>query len=630
MLLKEVKIHKYKSFITEQSFSVENKITRIVGKNESGKSAILEAIAKTNYFEDDQDFKFKKQYDYPRSELAGIKQDFPKAITCSYELEEEDIIPISNDFLPGLVNPSIIYVTTYYNNINTFSGISIDYSKFREWIIGTSNIDDQGMELLSSANSISMLYNIVTEHNEVSGFNTIKSNLDKYRKTSNDDCFFENYVYSNYIKKSLPKMWYFDEYYSLPGRINLYDYANNNCRGNLKKEEFQIVKALFELSNLSVSDIQSETDYENFKSHLESTSNLITDEMFEYWTTNKNLDIEFNVEHVNERILNIRVRNRNYRVSLPLGNRSKGFQWFFSFLIWFSKIQGDKNKKYILLLDEPGLSLHASAQDDLLRFIDEKLSVDYQIIYTTHSPFMIDSERLNEIRTVYDTQDPKVGSKISEAVQEKDPDTLFPLQAALGYTIAQNLYISKNNLLVEGISDLTYLEFFSSILKANNRKGLNENITIVPVGGADKIATFISLMRGNKLSTVCLLDSFKDQSAKARLEKMHTENIISKRKIIFYSDVIDCEQADVEDMFTKSEYLQLYNGAFNTKVEESSLKTDKPILDQLKKKYSENRNHYLPANFLLKHVSEISFSDETLNRFEKLFDKINDEFSSKR
>ena len=630
MLLKEVKIHKYKSFITEQSFSVENKITRIVGKNESGKSAILEAIAKTNYFEDNQDFKFKKELDYPRSELAGIKNDFPKAITCSYELEEEDIIPISNEFIPGLVNPSIIYVTTNYDNSYTFSGVSIELSKFIEWIIEKGNLDAEGIELLSSASSISMIYDIITEHNDVSGFNTIKSVLDSFRRNPKDECFFEKYIFSNYIEKSLPKMWYFDEYYSLPGRINLSDYANKNYRGTLKKEEYQIVKALFELSNLSVSDIQSETDYENFKSHLESTSNLITDEMFEYWTTNKNLDIEFNVEHVNERILNIRVRNRNYRVSLPLGNRSKGFLWFFSFLIWFSKIQGDKNKKYILLLDEPGLSLHASAQDDLLRFIDEKLSVDYQIIYTTHSPFMIDSEKLNEIRTVYDTQDPKVGSKISEAVQEKDPDTLFPLQAALGYTIAQNLYISKNNLLVEGISDLTYLEFFSSILKANNRKGLNENITIVPVGGADKIATFISLMRGNKLSTVCLLDSFKDQSAKARLEKMHTENIISKRKIIYYSDVINCEQADVEDMFTKSEYLQLYNGAFNTKVEESSLKSNKPILDQLKKKYSENRNHYLPANFLLKHVSEISFSDETLNRFEKLFDKINDEFSSKR
>ena len=78
--------------------------------------------------------------------------------------------------------------------------------------------------------------------------------------------------------------------------------------------------------------------------------------------------------------------------------------------MWFSKIQGDKKSKYILLLDEPGLSLHASAQKDLLRFIDEKLAPEYQVIYTTHSPFMIDSLKLNEVRTVYDTQDSKIGT----------------------------------------------------------------------------------------------------------------------------------------------------------------------------------------------------------------------------
>lgn len=132
----------------------------------------------------------------------------------------------------------------------------------------------------------------------------------------------------------------------------------------------------------------------------------------------------------------------------------------FSFLVWFSKIQGNKNSKYILLLDEPGLSLHASAQNDLLRFIDEKLAPEYQVIYTTHSPFMIDSLKLNEVRTVYDTQNPKIGSVVSDAVEERDSDTLFPLQAALGYTIAQNLYVSPNNLLVEGISDLVYLNHF--------------------------------------------------------------------------------------------------------------------------------------------------------------------------
>ena len=141
-------------------------------------------------------------------------------------------------------------------------------------------------------------------------------------------------------------------------------------------------KALFELSGLQLSDIQSETNFEAFKAQLEATSNSITDDMFEYWTTNQNLEIRFDIEHAanNVRYLNIRIYNSKHRVTLPLKNRSKGFLWFFSFLVWFSKIQGNTDSKYILLLDEPGLSLHASAQSDLLRFIDEKLAPEYQVI----------------------------------------------------------------------------------------------------------------------------------------------------------------------------------------------------------------------------------------------------------
>lgn len=74
MLLKKVTIHKYKSFLTEQSYTVEERITRIVGKNESGKTALLEALAKSNYFEDNADFQFNKDLDYPRSELIKAKK----------------------------------------------------------------------------------------------------------------------------------------------------------------------------------------------------------------------------------------------------------------------------------------------------------------------------------------------------------------------------------------------------------------------------------------------------------------------------------------------------------------------------------------------------------------------------
>ena len=387
---------------------------------------------------------------------------------------------------------------------------------------------------------------------------------------------------------------------------------------------------MFELSGLQISDIQSESNFEAFKAQLEATSNSITDEMFEYWTTNQNLEIRFEIEHAanNVRYLNIRIYNSKHRVTLPLKNRSKGFLWFFSFLVWFSKIQGDKNSKYILLLDEPGLSLHASAQNNLLRFIDEKLAPEYQVIYTTHSPFMIDSLKLNEVRTVYDTQNPKIGSVVSDAVEEKDSDTLFPLQAALGYTIAQNLYVSPKNLLVEGISDLVYLNHFSTILKEMGKVGLADDVTIVPVGGADKIATFISLMRGNELSTVCLLDTFTDQGAEVRLKRMVEQKIIADKKILYYHTVIEQTFADIEDLFSKEEYLALYNGAFGTSVQIADLDVDKPIMSQLKRLNGNKPfNHYSPANYMAKNIGTLSFSEETIGRFEKLFTMVNGKFN---
>ena len=144
--------------------------------------------------------------------------------------------------------------------------------------------------------------------------------------------------------------------------------------------------------------------------------------MFKYWKTNSNLNIVFDIDkkektdnrgtHLVDHILDIRVRNKG--VSLPLKNRSKGFNWFFSFLVWFKKIQEDQSSKYILLLDEPGLNLHASAQKDLLGFIED-LSNDYQIIYTTHSPFMIPPTHLDRVRTVLETEK---GSVISNSIQE--------------------------------------------------------------------------------------------------------------------------------------------------------------------------------------------------------------------
>jgi predicted ATP-dependent endonuclease of OLD family len=115
-------------------------------------------------------------------------------------------------------------------------------------------------------------------------------------------------------------------------------------------------------------------------------------------------------------------------------------------------------KPVILLLDELGLTLHGKAQDDLLCYFDEKLAPHHQVIYSTHFPFMVSPDKFTSARIVEDVVDTKnrrrisIGTKASEDILSMYPDTLFPLQGALSYEIAQTLFIGKHTLLVEGVS----------------------------------------------------------------------------------------------------------------------------------------------------------------------------------
>ena len=135
MKLTKVTIHKYKSFLTEQTYEVESQITRIVGKNESGKTALLEALAKSNYFEDNADFQFNKDLDYPRSELIKAKHENPAVLTCEYELSDEDVESVEEDFGKGIISKQTFSLTSYYNNTHTTTGVTVDFDVFKDWLI---------------------------------------------------------------------------------------------------------------------------------------------------------------------------------------------------------------------------------------------------------------------------------------------------------------------------------------------------------------------------------------------------------------------------------------------------------------------------------------------------------------
>ncbi|MCP9496572.1 MAG: AAA family ATPase [Pyrinomonadaceae bacterium MAG19_C2-C3] len=413
---------------------------------------------------------------------------------------------------------------------------------------------------------------------------------------------------------------------------------------------------LLRLAGIKVEDLTNTAGYEEVKAKLEGISISITDKVFEYWTQNKNLDVEFDIRADPQdkppfnigNNLYIRIRNRRHRVSVAFSQRSKGFIWFFSFIVWFDSIKQQLNTMddLVLLLDEPGLSLHALAQADFLRYIDD-LSKNHQVLYTTHSPFMVHADRLHQARTVQDTDE--AGTKVSSNISTSDPKTIFPLQAALGYTIAQNLFISTNNLLVEGPADLIYLKFFSSMLEKGNKERLRDDVTIVPVGGLDKLATFVALLGANQLELVVLHDF--ENKPDPRLESLVREKLIRDKHVLHYamfrngSNKVTSKTAatpaafvssDVEDLLAPDLYLKLFSGAYKAKLNGKEIKeSDLPPGDRIIRRIgryldtngillraSGGFNHYLPAIHLASNPPS-KVDAQTLARFEALFQAVN-------
>lgn len=625
--LREVTINKYKSIETKQSFEVEPDITVLVGKNESGKTAILEALTKSNPYVEDE-HKFDITTDYPREEQQGFMQSKKDitVISSRFALAHEVIKRIQQDFGPRTFSTDEVVLERRYREPSpTYSVPEIDEARFWQNVLRRFRISDAAFEKkirsVNSSDEYDSLYNQIEDVKQRKALEYVNR---VFRKSWPAGRSLQDYIVRNWVLQSFPKYLYYDEYHQLPTEIDLHELQNDQS----DRKDLKTARALFDLAELDLQAILGEDD-EASVSAQESASHKVSSILRKYWQTNPNLRVKFHVPpqrnvHGNL-VVKIRVSSNADGMTMPLNSRSRGFQWFFSFFVWFSKIQEDKGNQYILLLDEPGLNLHASAQRDLLEFIED-LAKDYQIIYTTHSPFMIDSDKLHRVRTIFED---RRGTRISESTQEKDSDTLFPLQAALGYDIAQNLFISKSNLLVEGVTDVMYLQTVSSVLKRKGRTTLRDSITIVPVGGAGKLASFVSLLHGQKLNFACLLDSFAHQGLQKKVENLVDERLIAKSNIRFFHEFIDNDDstADIEDMFEKAEYLTLFNAQFSEydDIAEPDLDTEESrIVKQIEEVIDGKFDHYWPAYELSTRAADESFlSDATLTRFENLFKKIN-------
>ena len=407
---------------------------------------------------------------------------------------------------------------------------------------------------------------------------------------------------------------------------------------------------LINLARLDLDELIRTQNTTELKNRLEGAGNHLTRRIMKYWSQNRHIQMKFDVRDAKPHDpqgmregINVwgEVYDTVHWAHTPLGSRSRGFVWFFSFLAWYEDVKRQQ-QNVILLLDEPGLSLHGRAQGDLLNYFDKELA-PHQLIYTTHSPFMIDPRKLSRVRIVQDKgidankQLPKDkdGTKVFTNVFDATDDSLFPLQGALGYEIHQTLFVGPNSLVVEGVSDMLYLAAMSGELAREGRTCLSDKWTVTPVGGSGRVPTFVALLAPQKGMKVATLLDVQPKDRR-QIEDLYKKKLLMKKNVCTYADVLTQTEADVEDLFEREFYLTLINGEFSKEISSpirvSDLNPNIPRVAAAVEEFVSDHpfkfgrfSHFRPARYFGENVNVLwsKVSEDTRKRFEVLFEKIN-------
>lgn len=602
--------------------------TCLVGKNEAGKSALLQALHALNPANPVGTFSVLD--DYPRwlkkeHEITGqITKTVP--ITASFELSPPEVEIAEGFWGKGVFTSNIVQLSRAYGE-SIKIGAPINYKGFVQFFIA-QHADSLLASRLQSGKTSDELRTLLTAiSKEVSPDSptdptpeavAAKASLQKLDTLLQGSGSLTEAV-RKWVSPLVPTTFYFSNYSQLRGRYLLSEVIAA-VASPVEDEQVQAAADFLKLARVSGENLEN-WDFETCNSELESVSSLLSNRVKKHWKQNQHLKLGVKIEAAqgNVRHLQFRVEDTRHDFTSRLDRRSTGFQWFVSFIAAFFEFE--TTRKLILLLDEPGLSLHARAQMDLLEAIQTQLAQERQVIYSTHSPFMVRPDGLHFARIVED-RGPELGSVVSnEAGSITDPDTIFPLQAALGYDIGQNLFIGARNALLEGVSDLIYLSVISTFLGRSSRTAINEGIRLLPVGGATNIATFVALL-GAKLGIAVVLDG---NSQRQRVDNSAREGIIPAKNILSLDGFSNIKGADIEDLFEAAEYLSFFNAATGKSVEIGELVGEDRIVKRLERVLGTTFDHNAVASYFVANQSGLltSLSESTLERFERLIGALN-------
>ena len=497
----------------------------------------------------------------------GRPLDEAMPITATFELEAADLAAVTERFGPRALKSAALLITRSYGG-TTFYTFESDEAAAVADLLTRQPLPHSVIERAAGLTTITQLRDFARTL-QVGGDEQVVAAgaaLEQLMVSTLGGAQSLRQAIRDLLGRRVPKFFYYDEYAHLPGRLNIRQLLAAPP-DTLSDDELTAL-ALLQLGGTDEQYLLN-PDYERRKRELETVANALTEEALRYWTQNPGLRVVIDITQQSggdapvppedsRDELHIRMWDARHSLSLPFDQRSSGFRWFFSFLAAFSHYEWS-DEPVIILLDEPALGLHARAQQDFLRFINERLAVNgHQVIYTTHSPFMVEPGRLDRVRIVED-RGRDVGSVVTADLHSTDPQTMFPLQGALGAELARQLFDRPHSLAVEGVPEFTFITVISDWLKSQGgRVALDPKWVIVPVGGAQLVPAFIALLGENGGATLALGGSGDGVEMLSRLSAAgHLKQI----RIVSIAGIVGRESARIEDLFAIDDYLAIYNEA---------------------------------------------------------------------
>lgn len=597
MRLSAARVQKYRSIRDTGWFDVEDTKTILVGPNEAGKTAILQALQQINPPEGVR--KFEALRDYPRSEFNDISTGKVKpanvtVASARFELDDDDKAAIPEEYREC----KYVYHRKLDNNawhqleggpkVPTYADITKDLQRLVAYVdkrvpvaaegaaseekpsekleAVTEEWEDstviEGDEATALAGWLKEVLPLIDEENEQEEKRhdrlVAATKMAEARKKVLDT-----------LSKRRPLFVLFSNYFRVKPRLHLEHLAQRTEQNILDDEAYDygnlcLLKLLGftprQLADLGRVSEPAQNDHAALKAYhdqldrrsyqLNAASVRLTDEIRSVWVPDeKRAEADQLRVSADAQYLKVVVVD-DLGVEIELDQRSEGFQWLVSFfVVFFAEAEG-KHANAILLLDEPGLNLHGLKQREFRNTLT-RLSDHNQTLYTTHSPFLVGPDELDLVRVV-EMVDRKVGTKVHTKVIADDPGALLPLQEALGYDLAQSLFSQARNLVLEGLTDLWYIDSVAQLLRDAKIADLNEKIALVPASTSGKVVYYATILHSQKLKVAALLDS--DAAGDQAAQQDVLVNALGNKGILRTKDAYSgpVTRPEVEDMLRET------------------------------------------------------------------------------